>query len=169
MQVLSEREFAAAHPARSERILQSSNAKLESAALAFWLPPEASRQMALARLLASEITDAGYSVFIITLWGVWPSHENFELFDRFRRSFGSDALLSEANVHLLAAHETEVLVSLLFMSIAFGWDAALDSSSSLLRMFISHDGWVRISGGSEVEDASILDKLQRLSLVAFSS
>jgi len=110
--------------------------------LRFALPQPAHRLYALSSSIAARITPGDSCLLWITEFGVWPSNENMHLYYRLRESYGDRRLMHEAPAHLCLQHETADLITLLQLTLLFGWDAYLLPRSDHLAVFCSHDEFI---------------------------
>jgi len=78
----------------------------------------------------------------ITEFGIWPSGENWSLFNRLRRSYGETAQLFEVPGHLFAGDEIDDLTSFLQLSALFGWGGYLTSEADSVNCYFSHDEFI---------------------------
>lgn len=129
------------------------------------MPHLSLRLPALPRLLAfcrviSEFLSPRRSVLLwVVEHGVWPSSENWQLYYRFRQSYGDLALLHEAPGHLFLDYEEPDFISFLGMVIINGWDAELLPALSYggaetCRGFVSHDEFIVLAH----RDAAVVDE-----------
>jgi hypothetical protein len=120
----------------------------------FRLDPDSGRKTELARLLATGVAESkGAGVLWIGEIGIWPSSENLELFNGYRRSLGEARPLHEAPIHEFGAGDYVALECLLDLVLYFVWDASLIDVSDATAFHISHDEWitVRADGPEPVE------------------
>jgi hypothetical protein len=86
----------------------------------------------------------------ITLWGVWPSNEDWPEFYAWRGARGERRALDVAPGHLFARSERVLLTELLTLIMENAWDAdVLPSCHGQVRGLhakISHDEWYEIRG-----------------------
>jgi len=87
--------------------------------------------------LASESSSA---LIAITGWSAWPSQTNFDLFDRYRESFGERRRLIESPIHHFLAHDKAAFASVLGMCLYFLWDAEVIDFSTGSGLTIGHHG-----------------------------
>jgi hypothetical protein len=62
-----------------------------------------------------------------------------------RHSHGDTQELWQAPGHYFLTHEKAEAATFLSLTIAFGWDAYLISNPTWTKIFLSHDGWMRIA------------------------
>jgi hypothetical protein len=109
------------------------------------------RSYVLAQRIASWLAPPSWCLFYLTEYGIWPSSENLHLYYRLRQSYGDNRPLPEAPGHYFLRHETADLVTFIDLALQFGWGGHLFPGLDDKRMFLSHDGWLRI-------DAATLDQ-----------
>lgn len=80
----------------------------------------------------------------VTGYGVYPSSENKHLLYRLRQSYGEARLLHEAPGHLCLDFESGEVVTLVYLSMLFGWDAHLIPIEGYGRAFIYHHEWIEM-------------------------
>jgi hypothetical protein len=76
--------------------------------------------------------------------GIWPSSENLELFEGYRRSLGETRPLHEAPLHEFGTEDYAALECLLDLVLYFIWDASLIDVSNGTTFHISHDEWIAV-------------------------
>ncbi|MBV9463133.1 MAG: hypothetical protein JO317_02795 [Verrucomicrobiae bacterium] len=84
-------------------------------------------------------------------WNFFPNDENWQLYYRFRATYGDPRLLSEAPGHLCLDFERDDLATLIQLGIQFGWDSHLISSGGNGRAFVCHDEWTEIGFENRAE------------------
>lgn len=77
-------------------------------------------------------------------YGIWPSSENWSLYEALRLRFGSAEPLNTAPVHVFANDETPALMSFMHVAIEFGWGVLLAAVPKVCIVFLSHDGWMKV-------------------------
>lgn len=77
-----------------------------------------------------------------TEFGIWPSSENWNLYNKLRMSYGETASLSERPGHLFAGEETDDLLSFFQLSALFGWGGYLLTEANHINAFFSHDEFI---------------------------
>lgn len=87
--------------------------------------------------LASESSSV---LMAITGWSAWPSQTNFDLFDRYRESFGERRRLIESPHHHFLSQDKAAFASILGMCLYFLWDAEVIDLSTGLGLTIGHHG-----------------------------
>ena len=108
------------------------------------IPGDSGRKSAISRALVSQFDANGESLLWINEFGIWPSSEERNLFDGFRRSLGERRALHEAPGHLFSKSDLANVTSLLAMALYFIWGAVLYSPEKGLAIEIDHDEFIRI-------------------------
>ncbi|MCC6322949.1 MAG: hypothetical protein IT438_16115 [Phycisphaerales bacterium] len=72
--------------------------------------------------------------------GIWPSSEDWNLYQMFRETCGGRSRLEDGPGHLFMLHEREDAATLVFLSIAFGWGIIAASFDGRRAMSFNHDG-----------------------------
>lgn len=100
----------------------------------------------------------------VTLWGVWPSTEDWPRYYGLRGDLGERRSLEAAPGHLAAPTDRPLLTTLQNLVMAHGWDAhVLAARDGVVeaRAFISHDEWVALAGRSPfVPSAPVIQQLR---------
>ena len=91
----------------------------------------------------------------IVLVGVWPSSEDWPAYYARRGARGERRALDVAPGHLYTVAEATLLIDDLAQLMAFGWEAyvlpaATVGDAPTRRVFISHDGWLRVDAAGPV-------------------
>ncbi len=105
------------------------------------IPADSGIKTNLARRILSYIPPNKKGCFWINGYGIWPSSQNMELFDAYRRSLGEHRPLHEAPYHLFSSltEDLKILECLMDLSLYFVWDAILVESPLEVIINISHD------------------------------
>ncbi len=110
--------------------------------VAYLIPADSGRKTAIARALRASVGNASEGLLWITGWGVWPSSENMNLFDGYRKSLGEHRSLQDAPFHLFTGSNSVELECLLDLILYFFWDAILIDGSHTSAFRISHDEYI---------------------------
>jgi hypothetical protein len=102
------------------------------------IPNDSGKKNYLAREL-SNLEYGNECLLNIDEYGIWPSSENIELFEGYRKSIGIDENLTEKPAHLIAYSEKTELYCLLCMVLYFCWGALLITENANEIIRISHD------------------------------
>src|SRR5688572_25272532 len=81
-------------------------------------------------------------ILLIKEYGIWPSSENWHLFERLRLSYGESSKLHETPGHFFEKTERSDLVTYLSLAIQFGWGGCVLSNVSDVELKLSHDGFL---------------------------
>jgi hypothetical protein len=95
----------------------------------------------------------------ITEFGIWPSSENWNLFDRLRRSYGETDSLRERPGHLFFGDEIDDLASFLQLSALFGWGGYLLTEADQINAFFSHDEYIDFIARVQGQIEQLRDRL----------
>jgi len=93
----------------------------------------------LSGFVASYLEPFDECLLWVTLWGVWPSSENWHLYYRVREGYGDRRQLADAPGHLFAKHESADLATFIQLALISGWDFYLITSPPYHTAFVSHD------------------------------
>jgi hypothetical protein len=107
-------------------------------------PSNFSQLLWFSRCIESALHPRNTCLLWFTEFGVFPSNENRHLYYRLRQSYGDVRLLQEAPGHLCLDYESPDVVTLIQLSMLFGWDVHLIPSASFARAFVCHDEWIEI-------------------------
>ena len=108
----------------------------------FWVDDARYAEVALARKFVSWLGEFTDCEFLIAEFGIWPSREDWNLYERLRISYGDDRTLPDAPSHLFSVDESLDLTTLIGIVLQFGWGGHIVPSSGDAYIFISHDGWI---------------------------
>jgi hypothetical protein len=111
----------------------------------------------LSRVIESALQPRRACLVWVTNWGIFHSNENEHLYYRLRQSYGDARLLHEAPGHLCLEYERPEVVTLVYLSMLFGWDVHLIPSVGFGRAFVCHDEWFEIG----FDDQSIFASTQK--------
>lgn len=100
------------------------------------IPADAGRKTALARAFSALSDGAGETLVWITAWGIFPSSQNMELFDGYRRSLNESRSIAEAPGHIFDSSDRNELECVLDLVLYFFWDASVFAPGGI---------WIRIS------------------------
>ena len=146
-----------------EQFFDDVASRLESA-IAYEVPSQSSRITALARLISELVLSDCQILLWITGWGVWPSSENWDLFNGYRRSLGETRQIAEAPLHAFGVTDVPALATLLSLVLSFGWDAQLTNTTGAFMFTISHDEWLEVQASRQMSDGSITRELDGFGL-----
>jgi len=95
----------------------------------------------------------------ISEYGIFPSSENWHLYNSLRRASCNYDPLWETPCHVFNAAEVAEFITFLDISIRFGWGGLIFGGGDSSTVFFSHDGWVRI--GMRDSSESLTNLLQK--------
>jgi hypothetical protein len=84
--------------------------------------------------------DSSSALIAITGWSAWPSQSNFDLFNRYRQSFGETRNLIDSPCHLFKALDKAAFASILGLCLYFLWDAEVVGLKMGLQVSLGHHG-----------------------------
>lgn len=108
------------------------------------IPSSTSSLMWLMRRIEASLIIESQCLVWISDWSIFPSNDNFQLFYRYRQSYGNNKLLSEAPGHLCMSYERAEIVSLAWLCVLQGWDAHIIPDQGYSSVFLSHDEWFEL-------------------------
>lgn len=127
-------------------------------------PKHFSQFLWFSRCIESALQPREACLVWITNIGIWRSSENEHLYYRFRESYHDYRLLEEAPGHLCLEHERPEVVTLVYLSTLFGWDAHVLPRVGYGRAHISHDEWALIGLEDKHEFDSTLNAFKNADL-----
>ncbi len=113
------------------------------------LPQDAGRKTNLGRVLAASVVSKSEGLLWIDEFGIWPSSENWVIFDGLRSLVGEKRPLYEAPGHLFTAEDEQLLSAMLATILYFSWGAVVVRNSLDLVIRISHDECVDFYGSAD--------------------
>ena len=115
-------------------------------------------EIAAAHDLVADLGKWDECLVSITLWGVWPSGEDWPEFYAWRGALEERRSIQVAPGHRFDAGETHLLAHLVALIMKNAWDADILCSQSgradQLRAKISHDEWYQVLGSSTTPPAA---------------
>jgi hypothetical protein len=121
-------------------------------------PSSYTKMLHVARRIEAVLYINSQCLLWVTDWEIWPSSENWQLFYRYRQSYGNNKLLSDAPGHLCLSHERPEIVTLLWLGMLQGWDLHIFPDNAWSNcIFISNDEWIEI-GYEELAAANVAQK-----------
>lgn len=97
----------------------------------------------------AEITVSGTRGLLITEYGIWPSHENYHLYNCLRRGHGDNRPIFQAPFHGFYSYEVPEFLSFLDCALRFCWGGVIMGLTGSIALF-SHDGWLKIAAGERI-------------------
>ena len=123
--------------------------------VAFRIPEDAGRRVALAKILLEPIISNGPCLMWITTWGIWPSGEHSPLFYQMRSAFGEHRSLQDIPGQLFDVQDRDAALSHWILATLFLWDCHVLSVDGQRHAFVSHDEWGYFSSTAKDELAAI--------------
>jgi len=123
------------------------------------IPVDSGQKTKIAAIIALLCSDYPESLLWINEFGIWPSCEDWNLFNGFRNSLGEDSLLYQKPGHIFSKKDIGSLRSLLAMVLYFFWGAVVVPRQMDFLVKISHDEYIDVYAKDEGVLSSILDKL----------
>lgn len=118
---------------------------------------EAAKTMFFARAIDTRLwvaEPANCLVWVVDP-GVWPSSENLSLYYCWRRAVGINTPLEDAPGHVFLPFERDEMISLVQMSVIFGWGIVCVSSNGDAAFSIDDDGDIAAFGDTADRAASL--------------
>lgn len=113
------------------------------------IPPDSGKKTILSRIIASFFELEGESLLWINEYGIWPSCEDWTLFEGFRKSLGEHSSLFEKPGHIFSKQDLDFVSSFIAMTLYFCWGAIIVSTNKSLLVRISHDEMLDIYSKDE--------------------
>ncbi|HEX9445120.1 MAG TPA: hypothetical protein VGA73_13430 [Candidatus Binatia bacterium] len=125
------------------------------------IPVDSGRKTSISRALASQFDTDGESLLWIHEFGIWPSSEDGNLFERFRRSLGENRSLKERPGHIFTRSDLTDVASLLAMVLYFVWGAILFCPANDLAVKISHNEYTSIFTRNKEHGYKVIGELTK--------
>jgi hypothetical protein len=116
------------------------------------IPPEHSRILFFARQLFAASAPQREYLVMPTLWGVWPSSENWHLYRTLRAKYGATDMLKDRPCHCFTASESETAADFLYLFLLFSWDFYAFAYRKEDVLFVSHDGFANYFSPYRTDD-----------------
>ena len=160
MKILSGKEASALLRVNSlDVFITSISERLRLDSGPYAIPPDSGAKTALARHFAHLLLENSEVFMYFKSWNVWPSSENFDLFDGYRRSMGEHRPLSECQVHLFAPGDQPAFISMLSMGLYFVWDIDVFDAGGTILLTFSHDEWMEFRVDEAARNTKIVQGL----------
>jgi len=118
--------------------------------LAFQYEKQIAREIHIARKIADWIHSYEKCTLWITDYGIWPSHENWTLYEKLRSAYGDQTKLADAPLHVFDSEEKNDFVTFLELAFRFGWGGKIiyksKNNEPPLSMRFDHHGWFFVNG-----------------------
>jgi hypothetical protein len=132
------------------------------------IPQDAGVKTALARQFADFLLgNFGEIILCLSGWKIWPSAENIDLFDGYRKSIGETRPVWEAPIHVFTRGEKSVFTSILNLGLFFYWDIEIFDSDSNVLFTFSHDEWMEFCLKHQKEVDQLTSELAGFDLKQF--
>jgi hypothetical protein len=129
--------------------------------VSYRIPADSGKKTVLSRMIASFFDSDGESLLWINEYGIWPSCEDWTLFEGFRKSLGEYSPLFEKPGHIFSKQDLSSVSSLLAMIFYFMWGAIIVSASKNIVVKISHDEMLDIfSSNKKVIPHEMIEKIE---------
>jgi len=147
----------------SERNLLCSNNSLSIPDFAishsFKITDDSGTKTNISRAIGTLVTNYSYeSLLWINEYGIWPSCEDVNLFNGFRRSLGENEPIYIKPGHLFRIEDIDNIQSIIAMILYFVWGAFIITESKDIVIRISHDEYIDIYSNEDI-DISFLKNL----------
>ena len=83
--------------------------------------------------------DPDFVMVWVNQYGIWPNSEDWNLYQLFREVRADRTHIEDGPGHLFMLHEREDAMSLILLSLAFGWGIIAASSCGRRAMSFDHD------------------------------
>jgi hypothetical protein len=117
---------------------------------AFQYERQAAHEIHIARKITEWINPYDECILWIREYGIWPSHENWFLYERLRSSYGDTAKIAEAPLHVFYSTESNDLTTFLELALRFGWGGDIIYKPKIkptpLYLRFNHHGWFFVDG-----------------------
>lgn len=130
--------------------------------LEYIIPGDSGKKTALSKIIASFFDNDVQALLWIYEFGIWPSCEDRNLFDGFRRSLGESQPISMKPGHIFSNSDLDSLASLLSMVLYFCWGAIVISTANDFVIKISHDEIINVFTKDQKTFSEIQGKLNKL-------
>lgn len=121
--------------------------------LSYSIPVDTGKKTILARSLIDFLRSEKEGLLWITEWKIWPSCENMNLFDAYRKSLGEVRPIWEAPIHIFHENDLREVECLLDLALYFFWGGFVVDGSKRVAINFSHDEWIDLYAKQE-EDIS---------------
>ncbi len=108
-------------------------------AASYAIPPDSGKKAILAKTISEFFIQESESLLWIDEYGIWPSSEDRNLFDGFRKSLGETKHLQDTPGHIFTRQDLTSIASLLSLVLYFCWGAIIVSKDKNILVRISHD------------------------------
>jgi hypothetical protein len=125
------------------------------------IPIDSGKKTVLSRVITSFFDFKDASLLWINEYGIWPSNEDWTLFNGFRKSIGEKSQLFEKPGHIFTEIDIDTINSLVAMILYFNWGAMIVSAKKDILIKISHDEILEVFTHSKINiEKEILNKIE---------
>ena len=110
----------------------------------YHIPIDSGKKTVLSKQVASLFKNDDEILLWINEFGIWPSSEDWNLFEGFRTSLGEGEPLYKKPGHILFKDDIKTFESLLALVFYFIWGAIILSKNNNFLIKISHDEIIEI-------------------------
>ncbi len=125
------------------------------------IPADSGRKTAISRAMVLLFDATDEALLWINEFGIWPSSEDRNLFEGFRRSLGEHSPLHEKPGHIFSSRDLSNVGSLVAMMLYFVWGGILYSPVRGLAIKISHDEYITVFARNKEDAPGITEKLKK--------
>lgn len=115
-------------------------------------PSDSGKKAALVKSIMTWLPTDGDCILLVTAWGVWPSSENVELFERVRASLGQEQRIHDAPGQVLSLAYRGALECMLDVCLYNYWDGLLADEKHRVMIRFSHDEFIDFCYVTELRD-----------------
>jgi hypothetical protein len=112
--------------------------------VSYRIPTASGKKTVLSRVITSLFDSETESLLWIDEWGIWPSCEDWTLFEGFRKSLGESTKLYEKPGHIFSKQDLGAITSLVAMVLYFCCGAVIVPTTKSFIIKISHDEFIDI-------------------------
>lgn len=126
------------------------------------IPRDSGKKTVLAKSLAGIFEHDTEALLWINEFGIWPSSEDANLFNGFRKSFGETKPLHEKPGHIFSKDDIKTIISLLAMTFYFCWGAIVLSTGENILFKISHDEIIDIFIDEDKTSSALSEQIKQI-------
>ena len=130
--------------------------------LSFVIPTNSGKKTVLSKMITSLFDVHDEALLWINEFGIWPSAEDWNLFESFRKSLGEHSQLFEKPYHIFSNKDLGSVGSLLSMVFYFYWGALVISPAKNLVIKISHDEVMEVFAKDKEHLSAIQERLNKI-------
>jgi len=126
------------------------------------IPIDSGKKTFISKVITSFFSEDAEALFLINEFGIWPTAENWGLFNGFRKSIGEICPLPEKPGHIFSRQEIDTIFSLLSMTLYFYWGAIMFSPAKNLLIKVSHDEIIEVFTNKKIYVEKELNELNEI-------